>query len=940
METFPYTDPTEALAFALGYFDRLKADPDIRATWLKLRALVQVEIREPKIEVYVDTRDGTEMRIAPGVASEKPDLTLSLTADVFHRIYTGRLNVVMAFATGKIKTRGNAGIIMRTTWTLPQAIRIYRAYLDECGLGEEPRGEGAGEQGSRGAGEQKSRGTEEQGGERTERLRARFLHSEREVCPERARYLTDSYRQTEGQPAVLRQAKALRHILNHLTVHIEPDELLVGSLTGRPLAAGVYPECLGHRILGELATLETRQVNPFRVRPAVRRELEEILPYWRGKTLEDRARALWSLQVAEAFDRIAPFIITEIGGIAHQLLNHEKVLRLGLEGIMVEARERRNKGTGEQDGFYEAVEEACRGVIEWAERYAAEAERQAREERNAARRKELETIAEVCRHVPARPARTFHEALQSVLFVHLAAQMESYEAAVSLGRIDQFLYPSYAADLQAGRLNREGARELLECFYLKLSTSLPLFDSDTSVAFSGLTAWANAVVGGMDAAGRDATNDLSYLAIEAMERMRTPQPNFGVRLHAGTPREFRERVCQAIAGGIGNLQIFNDEAVVAALVNRDIPLAAARDYGVIGCVEPAVPGCSFTSSDAALFNLGLCLELALNDGRGRLITEPLGVATGDPRRFTSMDDVVEAYRRQVAQLVRLMVEGLEALARVHAAHKPTPFVSAFTDDCLLRGKDVTAGGARYNFTGVQGVGTATVGDSFAALERLVFQEKRVTMDELLRALDDDFEGREPLRQLLLNHAPKYGNDDDRADYWARLAAEIYCREVEKYANYRGGSYQPGLYSVTTHVVFGLMVGATPDGRHARAPLSQGVSPAQGRDRRGPTAALRSVSKLNHRLVSNGLALNQRINPKGLVGERGPAILNGLLGGYLALGGMHLQWEIVDKATLLAAQERPEEYRDLVVRVAGYSALFTDLSRAVQDEIISRMEHEV
>lgn len=930
MTTFPYKDPAQALQFALGYFDRLQADVDIRATWLKLRAIVQLKMRDPDIQAYVDTRSGTQMQVRAGVAAEPPNVVISLTADVFHQIYTGQMNVIMAFATGKIKTRGNTGLVMRTTWTLPAAIRIYRDYLKEIGVKEEKGGKEI---------KLPTRQTTVSG-ERPMRLKDRFLHGERQVCIERARYLTESYRRTEGQPAALRQARALRHILNQMTIHIAPDELLVGGLTGKSPAAAVYPECAGQRILGELPTLETRQDNPFHISPEERRELEEMLLYWHGKTLEDYARSVWPPQVADCYDKIAPFILTEIGGIAHQLLNHEKVLQLGLEKIVAEARRRRGSAAGEQADFYEAVEEACIGVIEWAGRYAAEAGRQAQIEVDPQRKIELERITGVCQRVPAMPARTLQEALQTVLFVHYAAQMESYVSAISPGRIDQFLHPYYAADLAAGRLDRKAARELLECFYIKLSESLPLFDSDATVAFSGLTAWANTVIGGTDANGLDATNDLSYLALEAMERMRTPQPNFGVRLHANTPPEFRNRVCQAVAGGIGNLQIFNDEAVIGAMIEQNIPPAEARTYGIIGCVEPAVPGCSFTSSDAALFNMGLCLELALNDGCGRIVTEPIGPATGDPRSFASMDDVVEAYRRQVAYLVRLMIDGLEGLARVHAEHKPTPFVSAFTDDCLAQGKDVTAGGARYNFTGPQGVGTATVGDSLAAIDQLVFREKRVTMEELLRALDDDFEGQEPLRQLLINHAPKYGNDDDRADAWARLAAEIYCQEVGKYPSYRGGRYQPGLYSVTMHIVFGLLVGATPDGRHARTTLSPGVSPAHGRDQHGPTAALRSASKLNQRLVGNGLALNQRINPKGLAGPHGAGILDGLLGGYLALGGMQLQWEIVDRATLLAAQERPEEYRDLVVRVAGYSALFTDLSRAVQDEMINRMEHEI
>ena len=776
--------------------------------------------------------------------------------------------------------------------------------------------------------------------DRVGRLRERFLRGRREVCIERARYLTESHRQSEGQPAVLRRARALEHILRHLTVRIDPDELIVGSITGKPLGAGVYPEGVAGRILADLPNIAQRDCNPFTIAPDDQQELmEDILPYWQGKTTEDVARTYWSPTVAANFQKVAPFILTEVGGIGHMLINHERVLERGLLAIAEEARSKRQETDDEERrAFFEAVGTAAEAVVAWANRYADEAERLATA--GAANRDELLAIAAACRRVPARPPRTFREALQAIIFVHYATQIESFDSAISLGRIDQFLYPWYRADVDAGRLSQEGALELLGCLYLKLSQSIPLFDSVVTLAFAGLTNFANTVIGGMDARGEDATNELSYLMLEAMNRVRSPQPNFGVRLHSGSPPAFRAAVMQAVADGIGNLQLFNDEAIIAALTNRGIPPEDARDYGIIGCVEPAVPNKSFTSSDAALFNLPLCLELALNNGRRRLLPEQLGPATGDPRSFTTIEDVIEAYRAQVEYLVGQMVEGLEGLARAHAERRPVPLASSLTDDCLARGLDLTGGGARYNFTGVQGVGAATVGDSLTAIDRLVFREKRITMDELLAALDADFAGQESLRQMLLNKAPKYGNDDDDADRFARLAAEIYCRAVEKHPSSRGGWYSPGMYSVTTHIAFGMMVGATPDGRHARQPLSQGISPANGRDRHGPTAALKSAAKLNHTLVSNGLALNQMLSLGAAAREHAPDVLGALVGAYFDLGGQHLQWNIVDRATLIAAQQDPEAYRGLIVRVSGYSALFTDLNRVVQDELIARTEHAV
>jgi formate C-acetyltransferase len=930
---FPYRDPQQAQPFILGYFERLRANDEIRRAWLGLEALVQVRLQEPDVAVLVDTRGGQEMLVRPGVADGEADLTLILSADSFHGIYTGQVNVFSAFAERMVRAEGNAGLVMQTAWTLPQAIQLYREHCAAAGVPEQ--------EAKAPAPAQEQAMEPAPAGDRVERLRQRFLRGRREVCIERARYLTESYRRTEGQPAVLRQARALEHVLNHITVRIEPDELLVGNVTGRPLGAGIYPEGIAGRILGELPNLARRDCNAFAIAVDDERELvESILPFWRGRTIEDRARELWPPAAAASFEKIAPFILTEIAGIGHMLINHERVLERGLLAIVDEARSKGGNATdAAQRDFYQAAEIAGRAVIAWANRHAEEAEALAGTA-TGPRCDELLAIAEACRRVPAQPPRTFQEALQSVLFMHYAAQIESWESAISIGRMDQFLYPSYRADVEADRLTRDQALELLACFYVKLSHSIPLFDADVSLAFSGMTNFANTVIGGMDGEGNDAGNELSYIMLEAMQRVRTPQPNFGVRLHGRAPREFRDAVVQAIADGIGNLQLFGDEAVVASLVNRDVPLQDARNYGIVGCVEQAVPGKSFTSSDAALFNLPLCLELALNNGRGRLFSDQLGLPTGDPRAFSSIEDVAEAYRTQVEYLVGQMVEALEGLAQAHAERRPVPLASSLTDDCLAQGLDLTAGGARYNFTGVQGVGAATVGDSLAAIDSLVFDQKRLTMDELVAALDTDFEGQEPLRQMLLNKAPKYGNDDDRADQFARLAAEVYCRAVEKHRSFRGGWYSPGLYSVTTHVAFGLMVGATPDGRHAGQPLSQGISPAHGRDTCGPTAALKSATKLDHTLVSNGLTIIQMLSLGASARQHAGDVLGGLLEAYFGLGGQQLQWNLVDRATLIAAQRDPEAYRGLVVRVAGYSALFADLNRVVQDELIARTEHAV
>jgi pyruvate formate-lyase/glycerol dehydratase family glycyl radical enzyme len=784
---------------------------------------------------------------------------------------------------------------------------------------------------------------------RSKRLKKRFLTQQREICVERARYYTESHKNTEGEPAVIRQAKALKHILNNLTVHIHPDELIVGNITSKPLGAGIYPEtALGPRIEVELNRISQRSTNPFTIGEEEKRELQEkIFPYWRGKTIMDLARSYWAKETSDLFDRLGVFIFTEIAGIGHMLINHERVVRYGLKGIIneteklkykiLESKTPKSLETEQKLAFYDAAEIACRALISFAHRYGELAKLMAAHEKDRKRQEELKEIARICEKVPENPSETLQESLQAMFFTHLACQIESWESAISIGRLDQFLFPYYESDVKNGKIGHEKAQELFECFFLKLSSVIPLFDQDASVAFAGLTAFANVVIGGVDENGKDATNDLSYVILDAIKEIKTPQPNFGIRMHEGVPEKLLKQACIA-ALEMGTLpHIFNDEKVIKSMVNRGIALGDARNYGIIGCVEPAVPGKSFTSSDAALFNLAICLELALNEGRARMLAGQIGPQTGNPIAFTSMDDVLQAYERQLGYLVKRMIDGLDVLARVHAEMKPVPFASSLTDDCLKEGKDLTQGGAIYNFTGPQGVGLATVADSLCAIDQLVFREKKVTMDELAKALAKNFAGQEQLRQMLVNYAPKYGVDNDLADSYARRVGEIYCREVEKYRNPRGGWYQPGLYSVTSHLLFGMLMGALPNGRKASKTLSCGVTPEPGTASFGPTALLRSAAKLNYELVSNGAVLTLKFNPSAFEGEEGLDNLGSLIKSYLRLGGMHIQSNFVSRETLLEAQKHPEEYRDLVVRVAGYSALFTDLDKLVQDEIIARTE---
>ena len=771
---------------------------------------------------------------------------------------------------------------------------------------------------------------------RSEKLKTRLLSLPREVCTERASLITESYKETEGEPVPIRRAKALHKILSNLSVNIWSDELIVGSITSKELGAGIYPEGIGGWIDGELDQLKERVPNPFLVKPEdVEKLRKEVFPYWEGKHLPDICESVWPKDVSDIHYSGYAFVISEFAGFGHIVLNHEKVLTTGLTGVIKEADEHLSESEDpEKRNFYKAVKIVCQAVIDFANRYAEKAETLSLGEKDEGRKKELEDIAEICRKVPAKPAETFQEALQAIYFTQLAAQIEDYEASISIGRIDRLLYPFYKADVEKGKISGEKAQTLLECFFLKLSSIIPLWNYFTTIYFGGLPVYTNVVVGGLDEKGNDVTNEVSYLALEARKKSHI-QPNFGVRIHENISPEFLEQVCEAVVSAETNVYFYNDSITIPALMSKGISREDALNYALNGCVEIAIPGKSFTSGDAGLLNLAFCLELALN--RGMKFGKRIGVETKDPREFETMEDLMKSFSDQVKFLASKFIEGINSIDRINAEQRPLPFISSLTEGCLKSGKDVTQGGAIYNSSGIQVVGVATVADSLAAIDRLVFKEKRISMEALLDALASDFEGKESLRQLLRTKAPKYGNDDDEADKYARRCVEIWYEAIRGYRNYRGGEFWAGLYSATTHVPFGLQIGALPNGRKAGEPLSVGISASQGMANSGPTAVLRSASKIDYKLTPNGVALNLEFSPGYFKGKEGTKNFAALLKGFFALGGMHMQCNFVGKEILIAAKKNPEKYKHLMVRVAGFSAAFVDLDPAVQDEIISRTE---
>ena len=778
----------------------------------------------------------------------------------------------------------------------------------------------------------KNKKTSMERSERFQRIKRELLSSPVHLCPERALLVTEFYKRHDdpSDPMIVRKAKALRYILTRKSVHIYPDELIVGNIGSRRISAIIQPELAGVFVSEDLLWIERRKTTPLRISwPDRLKLLLRVIPYWLTRNMNIRAFKNPVHLLRYVREQLWPtfYLINEAGGIGHFLPDYEKMIQLGIEGYMESIQ-------GEEGPLYEAARIACEGLAVLAGRLAKECERLAREESDPGRKAELVEIARICRKVPAKPAETFHEAVQSLWLTHLAVNLESLNSAVSFGRVDQYLYPYFEKDVEGGRLTREQAKEILLSFGAKAAEHVFLLSERISQYHGGYLVVQAAIVGGTDREGRDATNDLTYLFLDVMEEAGLRDPNYQARVHAGSPDEYLLRIADVVRKGNGVPAVFGDEAAVASLVYHGYPVEEARDYAIVGCVELALPGISFFSTDAGLFDLPVCLELALNRGRRFGSRLRAGADTPDPSTMRDMDAVVDAFRRQVGYIVERMMRDFRVVETGNRDYHPTPFSSMLVEGCLESGLDLTAGGARYNSSGIQGVGVADMADSLAALDQVVYSQGKHTLEEVLTALKSDFVGYERLRSELLN-APKYGNDDPLADEYADLVVHVFHDTLSRYRNTRGGPYVPGFYSVTCHVAFGRRVGALPSGRKDGKPLASSLSPANGCDRLGPTALLQSVAKVDSRLMPNGCAVNLRFDPRNLAGEKGPEVLAALMQGYFAQGGMQVQFNIIDPEVLEEARRNPGSYPGLVVRVAGYCAYFDDLPDAAKDEIISR-----
>ena len=852
--------------------------------------------------------------------------------------------------------------------------------------------------------------------DRVKRLKKAIVDAIPYVESERAVLVTESYKETEGLSPIMRRAKAAEKIFNNLPITIHEDELIVGAITKNLRSTEICPEFSYDWVEKEFDTMGTRMADPFQIPKDTANELREAFKYWEGKTTSALADSYMS---QETKDCIANGVFTVgnyfYGGVGHVCVDYGKVLKIGFTGIIKQAIDAMNQMDLmdpeyiKKKNFYEAIVITYSAAISFAHRYAAKAREMAAGCPDPVRKAELLQIAANCDRVPERGATNFYEACQAFWFVQILLQIEANGHSISPGRFDQYMYPYLAMDKS---ISKEFAQELVDCIWVKLNDVNKTRDEISAQAFAGYAVFQNLIVGGQTEDGLDATNEVSYMCMEAVAHVKLPAPSFSIRVHQNTPDEFLYRACEVTRLGLGVPAMYNDEVIIPALCNRGVSLADARSYCIIGCVEPQCPHKTEGWHDAAFFNIAKVLEITLNNGK--VGDKQLGPQTGDMTSFHSVDDIFAAYKKQMEYFVYHLAEADNCVDFAHAERAPLPFLSALVDDCIGRGKTVMEGGAIYNFTGPQAFGNVDTGDAIYCIKKHVFEDKDLTMQQIYDAMEHNFgaelgagcydgpfvrlstDSAEPaaaamesvsvssedsmesiinavVQKILaekgsnlsmsvdtksaacgsccsdsqraeydrirhiLDATPCFGNDIDEVDMCARKATQVYSHEVEKYKNPRGGQYQAGCYPVSANVLFGKDVQALPDGRYSNAPLADGVSPRQGHDVKGPTAAGNSVAKLDQLNISNGTLYNQKFLPSAVAGDQGLLNFAAVVRNYFDKKGMHVQFNVIDKETLLDAQAHPENYKDLVVRVAGYSAHWTVLAKEVQDDIIARTE---
>lgn len=772
---------------------------------------------------------------------------------------------------------------------------------------------------------------------RIEVLKTRMLEQPRYVSIEQALIITKTYQEHETDSKQVKRAWSLYNALTQIEIGIEPEELIVGNRTKGVRYGVVFPESGISWVDREFETIPTRPQDKFLVHPEdIETFRKVIVPYWKGKSLEDIVHQRIGDEISE-ISKVVKINQTDHAQ-GHICPNVKEWLELGPAGVIAKAEKNLVGANASQQEFYRCVILVMQGVQKFMQRYADLLEEKA--DSYPKYTASMRELAKICQNLQNRPAQSFHEALQSTWFLFVVLHMESNASSFSPGRLDQILYPYYQKDLAEKKMDEDQALEMIECLWLKFNEIVYLRNKNSAKYFAGFPIGFNVAVGGQDGNGNDASNALSHLLIQAQEDIGLPQPNLSVRLFEHTDQALLTHAVKCVSKGSGMPQFFNDKAIVSPLMDLGISKKDALNYAIVGCVELTTHGNNLGWSDAAMFNMNKVLELTLNHGKCLLTGKQMGPDLGSLSTYASFSDLEAAYQKMMDYFIEKMIPCCEGVEKAHIDCLPTPFLSAVIDDCMDKGMDVTAGGAHYNLSGIQMIQVANLADSLAAIKELVYDKKKVDASHLEKALQNNFVGDEVLRQMLLHRVPKYGNDvawvDELGAKWA-----LYFREqLRKYKNYRNGPYHTGMYTVSAHVPMGQNVGASADGRFAQDPLADGgLSAVYGRDIQGPTAVLKSVSKMDNSCTTNGGLLNMKFLPDFFKTEAGITKFCNFLRAFVDLEVPHIQFNVVSKENLLDAQKHPDQYRSLTVRVAGYTAYFTELAGDLQNEIIARTSYD-
>ena len=774
--------------------------------------------------------------------------------------------------------------------------------------------------------------------QRIQILKDKMLSAPRYASIEQARIITRVYQENEHLSIPKKRALSLKAAMEELEIGFEKEELIVGNRTKGVRYGVVFPESGCSWVNNEFETLPTRPQDQFHVKEEDIQEFrEKIYPYWKGKSMEDVIKHHGGQEI-QSIAKVVK-INQKDHAQGHICPDSALWLKMGPLGIMNQAQEKLKTCEESQKEFYECVVLVMQGACTFMKRYH-DIIMENIDEVEEPYQQSLRTVANNCLNLTKRPPETFHEAVQSLWFLFVLLHMESNASSFSPGRMDQYLYPYYQKDIESGKISMEDALDILECLWLKFNQIVYLRNQNSAKYFAGFPIGFNIAIGGEDENGNDTYNELSLLCLQCQYDLGLPQPNLSVRLNRNSSHELMQKAIEVVSKGSGMPQFFNDEAIVHALMELGIEKKDALNYAIVGCVELTTHGNNLGWSDAAMFNLNKALELTLNHGKCLLTHEQIGLDLGGLDTYQTFEDLEKAFQQQIDYFIDKMMQCEVIVEKAHQDCLPTAFLSSVIDDCLENGLDVTKGGAKYNLSGIQMIQIANLADSLAAMKQLVYDDQIIDAKELLAALQSDFKGYEIIQTMLLNKVPKYGNDVEWVDRLGAKWAEYFRSRMKDYTNYRGGPYHTGMYTVSAHVPMGENVGASPDGRNALTPLADGgMSPVYGRDLKGPTAVLKSVSRLNNTLTTNGGLLNMKFLPEFFETKNGMNKFENFLRAFVDLKVPHIQFNVVRREDLEDAQIRPQLHKSLTIRVAGYTAYFVELAHKLQDEIIERTTYD-